>query len=361
MKPTLIGSLLLAVSLTVQVDAQTRAPRMSFESESHDFGKIREADGPTTWRFEFTNVGAVPLVISNVAPSCGCTAPSWTKEPVLPGAKGFVAATYDPRNRPGIFEKTLTVTSNGDPETLILKISGDVIPKEGSNDLKFPVSIGNLKLTRNHVGFGDIYYGAQVKSETPVFNSGNENLRIEFTDVPKHLLVVANPKMLKPGEIGSIEVTYNTTIKNQWGFLTDRFSVLLNGTAPKYNRVNVSANISDDFSKLTEKDLAEAPVLSFNSDTYQFGNVKAGAILTHDFTFVNKGKKDLVIHTVTPSCGCTSVDQNFVPVKAGQTGKISIRFNSTGFSGEQNKTITVVSNDPKNTRVILWLKGTVTE
>ena len=109
--------------------AQTKEANISFDSEIHNFGKIMEADGPVTVSFEFTNTGSTPLMIKKVHASCGCTSPNWSKEPVLPGKKGFVSATYNPKNRPGPFSKTVSVTSNATTPNKVLTIKGNVEPK----------------------------------------------------------------------------------------------------------------------------------------------------------------------------------------------------------------------------------------
>lgn len=106
-----------------------QGPGIVFASQSYDFGKIKEEDGSVTTTFEFTNNGSEPLILSEVRASCGCTTPDWTKEPVAPGAKGFVKATYNTKGRPGMFEKSITVKSNAAENggTVVLTIKGEVI------------------------------------------------------------------------------------------------------------------------------------------------------------------------------------------------------------------------------------------
>lgn len=96
---------------------------MKYSNEEHNFGTIPE--GPSvSFDFEFKNTGKEPIVLSDVKASCGCTTPSWTKDPVLPGKMGKVTATYNTQGRPGNFVKTITVNSN--VGTKVLKISGMV-------------------------------------------------------------------------------------------------------------------------------------------------------------------------------------------------------------------------------------------
>ncbi|MGL4956614.1 MAG: DUF1573 domain-containing protein, partial [Bacteroidales bacterium] len=79
--------------------------QMQFVKTSHDFGQVPEAGGLVTYAFEFANTGKTPIIITDVKSSCGCTTPEWTKQPVLPGKTGSIKAIFDPKDRPGIFDK----------------------------------------------------------------------------------------------------------------------------------------------------------------------------------------------------------------------------------------------------------------
>ncbi len=113
----------------VPLMSQTVQPKISFNETTHEFGKFKEADGKVSYKFEFVNTGGSDLIIQNVSASCGCTAPSWTREPIPPGGKGYVAATYNPAGRPGAFRKYVTVISNSNPGSVRLTIAGEVEPK----------------------------------------------------------------------------------------------------------------------------------------------------------------------------------------------------------------------------------------
>ena len=100
---------------------------LKFKQEKHDFGTIAEGT-IATYSFVFTNTGKTPVVISNVKPSCGCTTPDWTREPVMPGKTGKVTASYNSAGRLGIFNKTVTVMNNGEASQIVLGIQGTVAP-----------------------------------------------------------------------------------------------------------------------------------------------------------------------------------------------------------------------------------------
>jgi len=98
-----------------------KSQKISFIESEHDFGEIDENGGSVSYTFEFLNEGNSPLVILSVKPSCGCTTPNWSKDPIGPGNKGFIVTQYDPKGRPGVFRKSLAVITNS--ETNAEKIS----------------------------------------------------------------------------------------------------------------------------------------------------------------------------------------------------------------------------------------------
>jgi hypothetical protein len=101
------------------------------DTENFDFGKIKQGV-PATHKFIFTNKGKVPMVITNAQPSCGCTTPDWTKDPIPPGGQGFVTATYNAA-APGAFNKSISVMANVATGVVILYIKGEVVPEAPKN------------------------------------------------------------------------------------------------------------------------------------------------------------------------------------------------------------------------------------
>lgn len=101
---------------------------ISFKAESYDFGTIEE--GPAAEHiFTFTNTGKEPIEIQRVQPSCGCTTPDWTKEPIAPGKTGMIKASYGTQGRPGPFEKTMTVFTNAGTKMVTFKGSVEKAPE----------------------------------------------------------------------------------------------------------------------------------------------------------------------------------------------------------------------------------------
>lgn len=109
--------------------AQDAAAKIEFKTETVDYGEIAKgADGVRV--FEFTNTGDAPLIISKVSSSCGCTIPKKPEEPILPGKTGEIQVKYD-TNRVGPIRKAITVISNADTPTKVLKIKGEIKAADG--------------------------------------------------------------------------------------------------------------------------------------------------------------------------------------------------------------------------------------
>lgn len=108
-----------------QVAAPAQKPTgLSFKEETHNFGDI-EKGKPVTHEFTFKNTSKETILITAVKASCGCTTPTWSKDPIKPGESGSVTATYNAAN-PGSFTKTVTVTTNDTDQNKILVIKGKV-------------------------------------------------------------------------------------------------------------------------------------------------------------------------------------------------------------------------------------------
>jgi hypothetical protein len=107
--------------------AQSATSALKWEKTAHQFGEIKQGV-PVTATFKFTNKSKQPVLLSNVQGSCGCTVPTWSKAPVMPGKSSVITATFNAAN-PGAFNNTVTVTSNADTNgPQVLTLQGTVLP-----------------------------------------------------------------------------------------------------------------------------------------------------------------------------------------------------------------------------------------
>lgn len=104
----------------------TNVPQITFTKVEHDFGRLIQGE-QVVHIFKFSNTGSADLLISKVSASCGCTASKYTKEPVKPGQEGKVEVTFDSNGQRGIQNKTITVLTNGTPQTTTLRVKAQVV------------------------------------------------------------------------------------------------------------------------------------------------------------------------------------------------------------------------------------------
>ncbi len=357
---SIVISILFAFS-ALALTAQDNTPVPQFEKAVHNFGEILETKGAVTAEFKLKNTGNAPLIINRVATSCGCTASNWTKEPIPPEGEGVVSITYNPRGRPGAINQRVTVFTNAPGAGIVLSLRGQVLPRPKTKEEIFRRRIGDLGLTNSHASMGVVYVNQQKADTLRMYNFGKEKIEVTFDRVPKNITVTANPSVLAPEQEGQIIVSFDSKGIDDWGYIVNRIYVMVNNERIRGNMINISARIEEDFSKLSEKELEKAAKIEFAEIRKDFGDVKEGDVIEHEFVFTNTGKSDLIIRKIKASCGCTTVAPKLTVIKPGEQSSLKASFRTRGFSGRQSKTITVITNDPKNSTVVLRLTGTVTK
>ncbi len=99
---------------------------MTFEETEFDFGTVNDGD-KVAHTYKFKNTGNEPLILSNAKGSCGCTVPSWPREPIPPGATGEITVNFDSKNKAGKRNQKVTITANTNPPQTFIYLKGEVI------------------------------------------------------------------------------------------------------------------------------------------------------------------------------------------------------------------------------------------
>jgi len=105
--------------------ANSDAPVMKFDKETHDFGKIKSGE-KVTWEFKFTNTGKSPLIVKDAIASCGCTKPEWPQTPIKPGESAAIKVTFNSLGKMGLQDKQITITANTNPAQNLVHLIGEV-------------------------------------------------------------------------------------------------------------------------------------------------------------------------------------------------------------------------------------------
>lgn len=351
----------LAVVACMALAAWAQQPVITFEKETHDFGQINEVDGRVTTIFTFKNEGMAPLVLSDVRASCGCTTPKWPHEPVEPGQTGEITVTYNPNGRPGRFQKTITVTSNAASATTRLFIKGEVIPKTAKPVDHYPVKMGAVGLKANMVDFGSVTRGIRTERVIEYANLTKDTLKLS--------VLVAEPFVYASASIEKAEVEVLPQAKGQlhfvilenceaYGPMELKAYVVINGQETRSDEfaVTLKADMQEDFSALTEQQLADAPIADVNGNI-NLGTFVAGKKGSASFHVANVGTDVLMVRRVVSDDPNISV-KSPKSIKSGKKGTFTVAVTSKE-AGSYTSEITLITNDPKSPVKHLTLNWTV--
>ena len=350
------GILLICIVFSMAAMAQKAV--INFEKKNYDFGKVKEEDGKITTTFSFKNEGNSPLVINRVQASCGCTTPTWTKEPIEPGKSGSIVVTYNPLGRPGIFVKTITVYSNATDEQTILIIKGDVIPKQTVDENAYPINMHGLLLKTKVIQMNNIEKGKSTTRSIEIKNGTNAMVLPVIENLPPYISVSTFPVSLKPKEEGKINFTFKSKNCPEWGPISNNLYLNSNGQKVKSedNKLLVVANVVEDFSNMTLDQKRKAPIIEIPKRIIDLGTIKSGSKKIVQYTVYNKGENPLEIRRIINNNSELTVRQTKLSVKSGKNAAISVELNGGLLPpGNYKRSFTIQTNDPDNSFMILVL------
>lgn len=125
----------------------TNASAFKFETEEYNFGTARQGE-VVTYEFKFTNAGKEPLIINSASGSCGCTVPSYPKEPIKPGETGAIKVSFNTAGKMGMQDKTVTLKSNAGDK--ILHVKGTIEAKPVEETFPTKKASEGMPLERNN-------------------------------------------------------------------------------------------------------------------------------------------------------------------------------------------------------------------
>ncbi len=355
----------LAVLLLTAGIALAQQPTIHFDKQDHDFGKINEADGKVTTVFYFKNEGMSPLVLSNVRASCGCTTPKWTRQPIEPGQAGEITVTYNPNGRPGNFTKTITVTSNADQPTVRLTIRGQVIPKPAKPIDSYPVKMGALSLKAREIHFGDLMKNdgqGSLQAVEYANLTGNAPIRLGLLAPNSNYMECALSLDTVPaGKTGKLNILFNADKCPVYGPVTETVYLVINDTVKRTDeyRITVRANLREDFSKMSDDELRNAPIAEMEH-VIDFGTIFAGKKAKQVLTVGNAGAaQPLAVRRVVNENTMLKITAP-KNIRCGKKGDIKMELNTAGMEkGQYSRKIAVIVNDPKHPVTDITVKWTV--
>lgn len=336
------------------------AAKLTFTETNHDFGTIQEKDGDVTCEFAFTNTGDAPLLIVRASSSCGCTVPDYPRKPIRPGQSGVITVTYHAKGRPGPFQKSVYVYDNANGKAM-LTIGGNVISQTSPEDTYATEMGAGLRVKNRDLNFFDVYPNRVNRTRTLQFyNESDEPLQLTFRNVSKNLYLESQPDIILPKKEGKVLVTFLTAKAKDWGIHHESFDVFVKGkeTKAKNNRITLTADIWEDFSEMSRKERDEAAEIDVEETMIDFGKV-SGKKEIRRIEIRNTGKNKLLLHKIQnelPEVFEATTDKTVL--KSGEKTLLTITCKPELIKSEKlNHHITIISNDPSNSRVMINLQA----
>ena len=352
----------------------------------HDFGDILVTDGPVSATFTATNIGDKPLVIYSVVSSCGCTDVEWTRQPLKPGEKGTIKATYKNDEGGYPFDKNLTVYFSEPKQPVVLRLRGESHKKKLSLGELYPIKFGNLGFKAVDIKAGNLSQGQSKSGEVLVANLGSMPINVKFDNVSDNLTLKLSRNPIPAGETAKLAYTVAAD-RNLWGKNYYYATPVVDGRAYKAvvrpsaepaveaagteavvadpnpelgagkSKIGIYAITKEDFSSMTkeQRDMASVPVAS--ESTFSFGKVKAGTKVKGAFEIANKGKSPFKVYKVDSESSKVRVAKP-ADIAPGSKGKLEAELDTSSFpKGECLIILTLTTNSPSRPIMNLFFTG----
>ncbi len=338
------GVILAVAGITVQAQ-----PELKWLSENHNFGAFDEDNGKVFCEFVYVNTGDEPAVITAARSSCGCTAPQYSREAVAPGDTAAVIVSYDPKGRPGRFNKKVVIDTNTPKKRYTLHIEGVVIGSATSVAQRYPVDFGPLKLSHGAVMLGEVKKGRLKTVFCDAYNRSSDTIRPVVGDLPPYMDVDIKPEAVAPGEQTTMVFYMRSERCPQWGVVSDSITITPDAATPgKKHTLPVVAIVSEDFSRLTPGEMQKAPVSRLESDVLDFGEIsRSGGQVVREVDLSNLGRNSLEVRRVYTADAGVSAQCGAKSVKKGKKAVIKVTVDPSAIAGTLlNGRISVITNDP---------------
>lgn len=337
---------------------------LAFDTINYNFGLIAEEGGSVEHTFIFKNISSKPVVILSVQTSCGCTTSQYSRKPIMPGDSGRIEVAFDPINRPGYFSKSITVTTSADEKPQVLRIEGEVTPRQKSIIERCPFDLGDgVRISVNFHAFAFVGRGERVEERVEWVNTSKRDVVLKF--IPKQssgLLHIEASEVLRAGEQGEFFVAYDVPKDSKrYGTLDDVLYLELNG---RRSRTMFSTNVVavDKFDRASED--MSAPVAMVTKKIIKFAEIKPEAVAEDDsLEIVNDGEEDLIVRAVESSsealeCSLRAGER----IKPGRSVVVRLRLDASKCDyGAWSERLRIITNDPRHPMLSVRVTAIVAE
>ncbi|MCM1521678.1 MAG: DUF1573 domain-containing protein [Muribaculaceae bacterium] len=323
-----------------------------WETQTHDFGAFDEDMGVVYCEFRLVNEGAEPISIMSARANCGCTRPEYSTAPVAPGDTAVIRVGYDPKGRPGRFQKQVTVDCSAPPLRTRLTICGTVIGSGNTLRSRFPVEAGPVRMRTTTIPYGKVLKGKSPGQYVEAYNASSDTIRPKVISSPKYINVIVQPATVPPGEQFILSTIFHTDATREWGILTDSILLSPSGTSGEEPlKIETVAIVSEDFSRLTDEQRAKAPHIDTSVTALDLERVsRTDSPSRHYFEIINRGKTPLIIRRISCPDPAVTVTLKETKIKPGKKARVDVSVDPSKIGRTEllNARINIIANDPDN-------------
>ena len=358
MKKSILLFFFIFIYSTLHLSAQEN--NLKFKGTTIYWGKIEENKLPINTTFSYINNGKMSVKIIDIKTSIDCKISNWDKKTsIKPGASGFITIIYGNKNIGAFNEKVLLKTDELGSKEISLSFGGEIVPRKKTQADFYTIKNGALSFVKNSLDFGEIKNSFK-KTDTLYFtNNSKKTIALESSSLnPPFASIQFSTTEIKPSAIEKIIVTYNANLRNTFGKTKDTINIQTDDETNPLKTIYLTADIFEDFSKIKPDKLKILPEAYLENTNYDFRYVKKGTDVKAVFIIKNKGKTQLLIRKIDVSCDCIKVNYPD-KIRYDRDSPIELTINTTYLKGNIHETVTLITNDPKNARIVLYLKGFV--
>ena len=347
MKRFYILVLLLWAVFFGYAEASAQSP-LRFDATAHDFGTINEEEGTVSHTFRFTNVSDTPVVIVDVASSCGCTQAEFSRKPVQAGGTGEIVVHFNPTDYPsGVFSRNVRIFTSQGKLTEPLTVKGKIIPRVKSIAEKYPLALGEgIRLEMNAHAFGYVEHGSPQRSAFGIVNDSEQPATINIVPtVASDWLDIHYQQSLAPHEEATIDFGYMLADDcSKYGSLRDLLAIEIDGRRSDYELI-ISGIAIDSRER---NDTTGEPCILLSENFIKFGTLKrTDTVLRRTITIYNTGDSPLHIRAIETEYGIVAVgkpDKSTVERGGQATFSISLRPDHCSFGAVTDR-VKIVTDD----------------
>ena len=356
-----VAIILVMMTVWTTLSAQTTfGGVLRIDRTVQDWGDVTVGDGPLSCSFEIENVSDKDICISSVVSSCGCTGVKWTREPLHPGDKGCIVATYSNDEGALQFDKTLAVYVQGIRKPLVLHLRGVVHKKKLPLSETYPVHFGELGVRKAEVKIGNLSQGEEKSSVIKLANTGKREITVSFTGLSE-VLSISPMKLSIPAQSTAEIVVTVSSDRSLWGRNSYFATPVVNGKS--YGTLSFFAVTRESFDSMSAERLESAPEAEYEGSAAP-APVAPGQRMEAEFTIHNRGRTALRLYRIDFDANQLELlhpakNEASIPTGGSATLKFRVKTEDMQADSENLCVVSLYTNDPKHSIINLYIDAII--